>query len=100
MSARHFREMARDCLTEEQIGEFQDAFCLFDTDRDGEIRSKELGLVLRHIGQNPTEAELQVNHETLSRSENFLRADIFIKHLDPSGRSVLCRNINAKNQTF
>ena len=56
----HFREMARDCLTEEQIGEFQDAFCLFDTDHDGEIRSKELGAVLRHIGQNPTEAELQV----------------------------------------
>ena len=52
--------MARDCLMEEQIGEFQDAFCLFDTDHDGEIRSKELGAVLRHIGQNPTEAELQV----------------------------------------
>ena len=55
--------MARDCLTEEQIGEFQDAFCLFDTDHDGEIRSKELGAVLRHIGQNPTEAELQVLKE-------------------------------------
>ncbi len=52
--------MARDCLSEEQIGEFQDAFCLFDTDHDGVIRSKELGAVLRHIGQNPTEAELQV----------------------------------------
>jgi calmodulin len=52
--------MARDCLTEEQIGEFHDAFGLFDTDHDGEIRSKELGAVLRHIGQNPTEAELQV----------------------------------------
>ena len=54
--------MARDCLSEEQIGEFQDAFCLFDTDHDGVIRSKELGAVLRHIGQNPTEAELQVWH--------------------------------------
>jgi len=30
--------MARDCLSEEQIGEFQDAFCLFDTDHDGVIR--------------------------------------------------------------
>jgi len=52
--------MATECLTEEQIGEFQDAFCLFDTDRDGVINSKELGGVLRKIGQNPTEAELQV----------------------------------------
>ena len=52
--------MARDCLTEDQIGTFQDAFCEFDTDHDGVINSKELGAVLRQIGQNPTEAELQV----------------------------------------
>ncbi len=39
---------------------FKDAFCLFDTDHDGVINSKELGAVLRQIGQNPTEAELQV----------------------------------------
>lgn len=52
--------MARDCLTEDQIGAFQDAFCEFDTDHDGVINSKELGAVLRQIGQNPTEAELQV----------------------------------------
>ena len=51
--------MATECLTEEQIGDFQDAFCLFDTDHDGVINSKELGAVLRHTGQNPTEAELQ-----------------------------------------
>jgi len=30
--------MSRDCLSEEQIGEFQDAFVLFDTDHDGVIR--------------------------------------------------------------
>ena len=53
--------MARDFLSEEQIGEFQDAFCYFDTDHDGIINSRELGSVLRQIGQNPTEAELQVN---------------------------------------
>ena len=54
--------MARDCLTEDQIGTFQDAFCEFDTDHDGVINSKELGAVLRQIGQNPTEAELQVKN--------------------------------------
>ena len=54
--------MATECLTEEQIGEFQDAFCLFDTDHDGAINSKELGAVLRQIGQNPTEAEIQVRN--------------------------------------
>ena len=57
--------MARECLTEDQIGTFQDAFCEFDTDHDGVINSKELGSVLRQIGQNPTEAELQVQYFTL-----------------------------------
>lgn len=51
--------MATECLTEEQIGAFQDAFFRFDTDHDGVINAKELGPVLRQIGQNPTEAELQ-----------------------------------------
>ena len=53
--------MATECLTEEQIGAFQDAFFQFDTDHDGVINAKELGPVLRQIGQNPTEAELQVS---------------------------------------
>ena len=53
--------MATENLTEEQIGAFQDAFFQFDTDHDGVINAKELGPVLRAIGQNPTEAELQVS---------------------------------------
>ena len=53
--------MAREFLTEKEIGDFQDAFCFFDTDHDGVINSRELGSVLRQIGQNPTEAELQVS---------------------------------------
>ena len=46
-------------LTEEQISEFKEAFSLFDKDGDGTITSKELGTVMRSLGQNPTEAELQ-----------------------------------------
>ncbi len=48
-----------DQLTEEQIAEFKEAFSLFDRDGDGKITSKELGTVMRSLGQNPTEAELQ-----------------------------------------
>ena len=48
-----------DQLTEEQIAEFKEAFSLFDKDGDGTITTKELGTVMRSLGQNPTEAELQ-----------------------------------------
>ncbi|CAI9787481.1 unnamed protein product [Fraxinus pennsylvanica] len=41
------------------ISEFKEAFSLFDKDGDGCITTKELGTVMRSLGQNPTEAELQ-----------------------------------------
>ena len=50
-------EMVR--YTDEQIAEFKEAFALFDKDGDGTITTKELGTVMRSLGQNPTEAELQ-----------------------------------------
>merc|ERR1712098_962865 len=37
----------------------KEAFSLFDKDGDGTITTKELGTVMRSLGQNPTEAELQ-----------------------------------------
>ncbi|KAI5058290.1 hypothetical protein GOP47_0026460 [Adiantum capillus-veneris] len=46
-------------LSSDQISEFKEAFSLFDKDGDGCITTKELGTVMRSLGQNPTEAELQ-----------------------------------------
>ena len=46
-------------LSEERITEFKAAFELFDKDRDGAINNKELGTVMRNLGQNPSEEELQ-----------------------------------------
>ncbi|XP_038270122.1 calmodulin-like protein 3 [Dermochelys coriacea] len=48
-----------DQLTEGQIAEFKEAFALFDKDGDGSITTSELGTIMRSLGQNPTEAELQ-----------------------------------------
>lgn len=70
--------MATECLTEDQIGEFQDAFCHFDTDHDGAINSKELGAVLRQIGQNPTEAELQVEFARGCKMSRILICDFLV----------------------
>jgi calmodulin len=48
-----------ELLTDEQIAEFKEAFSLFDRDSDGHITTKELGTVMRSLGQNPDERELQ-----------------------------------------
>lgn len=47
-----------DKLSEEQINAYREAFSLFDKDRDGKITSKELGTVMRSLGQTPSEAEV------------------------------------------
>ncbi|XP_006874155.1 PREDICTED: calmodulin-like [Chrysochloris asiatica] len=44
-----------DQLTEKQISELKEAFPLFDKDGDGTVTIN----VMRFLGQNPTEAELQ-----------------------------------------
>ncbi|XP_045498108.1 calmodulin-A-like isoform X2 [Colias croceus] len=46
-------------LTEEQVAEFKEAFMLFDKDEDGTITIAELGVVMRSLGQRPTETELR-----------------------------------------
>ena len=43
----------------EQEKEYKEAFALFDSDGDGTITTKELGVVMRSLGQTPTEAELK-----------------------------------------
>ena len=46
-------------LTEEQIAEFKEAFQIFDKDGDGSITTKELGTVMRSLGQNPSDEEVR-----------------------------------------
>ncbi|XP_071081348.1 uncharacterized protein [Haliotis cracherodii] len=48
-----------DVLTADQIAEMREAFGLFDKNGDGMITTAELGAVIRSLGQNPTEGELQ-----------------------------------------
>ena len=41
------------------MAEFKEAFMLFDKDLDGRITATELGIVMRSLGQRPTETELK-----------------------------------------
>ncbi|XWS64696.1 hypothetical protein CRYUN_Cryun05aG0025500 [Craigia yunnanensis] len=48
-----------EVMSEEQIAEFQEAFCLFDKDGDGCITMEELAVAIKSLDQNPTEEVLQ-----------------------------------------
>jgi calmodulin len=48
-----------DKFTEVQIAEYKEAFSLFDKDGDGQIAAKEVGIVMRALGQMPTEEEIK-----------------------------------------
>ena len=57
MQSRYRNRKSNRCLI--SATEFKEAFALFDKDGDGTITTRELGTVMRSLGQNPTEAELQ-----------------------------------------
>ena len=46
-------------LPEDKVTECKEVFDLFDKDKEGSITVKELGYVMRALGANPTQTELQ-----------------------------------------
>ena len=46
-------------ITDEQKREYEEAFSLFDKNNDGTITVSELATVMRSLGSNPTNSELQ-----------------------------------------
>ena len=42
-------------LSAQQVNEFKEVFSLFDVNNDGHVSIKELGTVMRSLGQNPTD---------------------------------------------
>ena len=52
--------MGGDCVQGE-VTLFQDAFSHFDKTKCGMLPTKMLGQLLRFVGENPSDAEVQVN---------------------------------------
>eukprot|EP00094_Tigriopus_californicus_P002448 TCALIF_02365-PA protein Name:"Similar to Calmodulin (Suberites domuncula)" AED:0.28 eAED:0.28 QI:0/0.33/0/0.75/0.33/0.5/4/0/167 len=48
-----------ESLTADELATFKEAFTVFDKNQDGTITTKELSTVMRSLGQNPTDAEVQ-----------------------------------------
>lgn len=75
--------MGKD-LSDEQVSAMKEAFTLFDTDGDGKIAPSELGILMRSLGGNPTQAQLKaiVNEEKLTASFDFKRfLELMAKHM-------------------
>jgi calcium-binding protein CML len=76
-------KMGKD-LSDDQVSSMKEAFTLFDTDGDGRIAPSELGILMRSLGGNPTQAQLKsiVTEENLTAPFDFPRfLDLMAKHM-------------------
>ncbi|XP_010533755.1 PREDICTED: probable calcium-binding protein CML13 [Tarenaya hassleriana] len=76
--------MGKYNLTDGQVSSMKEAFTLFDSDGDGKIAPSELGILMRSLGGNPTQAQLKsvIASENLSSPFDFDRfLDLMAKHL-------------------
>ncbi|KAF9480290.1 EF-hand [Pholiota conissans] len=74
-----------DRITEEELASYKDAFTSFDRDGDGTITTSELGTVMRSLGRNPTELELQEILKGVDKDQNGTIE--FAEFVDLMGRS-------------
>ncbi|XP_073131184.1 probable calcium-binding protein CML13 [Henckelia pumila] len=77
--------MGKD-LNADRESSMKEAFTLFDTDGDGKISPSELGILMRSLGGNPTQAQLKaiIAEEKLNSPFDFPRFfDLMSKHLKP-----------------
>ena len=60
-----------DKLRQEDLNDIKECFTLHDKDADGKIPTQELGVVIRSLGQTPTEAEVDDIARNMIRGPTF-----------------------------
>ena len=70
MNNKKVENLVIDDLTDEQIIEFREAFEAFDKDGNGSITVRELGTVMRSLGQNLSEAEIKEMIDIVDEDKN------------------------------
>lgn len=83
-----FHKMILSQIQEDKVQEYREAFNMYDKDHDGVISTHKLGVMLRSLGHNPTELEIQemideVDHDRTGtvEFEDFLEV-VMSKDLD------------------
>lgn len=77
-------------LSSDQITEFKEAFCVFDSDRTGFINIQRLGAVMRSLGQDAEDADLRDMIQDLGgKGDNSIDFPVFCK--------LMSRNTNLSN---
>ncbi|XP_063684997.1 uncharacterized protein LOC134819142 isoform X2 [Bolinopsis microptera] len=72
--------MERQHFTREELDHYKEAFSLYDTHDKGYITTKELGALIRSLGQNPTESDLaEMINEVDSDKNGLLEFEEFIR---------------------
>ena len=60
--------------------EYQEAFLVFDKDASGTISTGELGMLMRSLGQNPSEEELMDMINEVDVDGNYLPLLLYLQH--------------------
>lgn len=77
-------------VTAEQVKEFTEAFALFDTDGSGKLSSHELGVVMRALGQHPSEEDVAEMIKAVDKDGNGqIDLDEFIAMMSSSKKDLI-----------
>ncbi|KAL9246794.1 hypothetical protein vseg_020287 [Gypsophila vaccaria] len=78
--------MGKEYVEDQNLESMREAFALFDADGDGMIDPSDLGIVMRSLGSNPTQAQLRhiIEEEKLSTPFDFTQfLGLMTKHMKP-----------------